>query len=164
MLRKLIASGLVVAATLVAVPTVLAALRSESAFGAPFAAGGVATRGWMSRLPVDARRLRVGLPVAQKLTIVNAGSLTATYELDAQIAGDRVFARHLDVVATRSADGATVFSGPVTAMHAVSLGRFDAHVRESFRLQVTLEPGGVRDNALQSRAASVSFGWIATQG
>jgi hypothetical protein len=163
MLRKLIASVLVVAATLIAVPTVLAALRSEGAWAAPFTNGEVSTRGWSSRQSVDAQRLRVGVPVYQTLTIANAGSLPATYRLSAEIQGDRQFAAHLWLVATRRSDGATLYSGPVTALRDVSLGRFNEHARESFRLRVTLTPGRANANALQGRRASVDFGWIATE-
>ena len=164
MLRKLIASGLVVAATLIAVPTVLGALRSQSAFAAPFTQGGVTTRGWSSRQSVDAQRLRVGVPVRQRLTIANAGSLPANGRTSAaQIGGDRRFAAHLWVVATRRSDGATLFSGPVTGLQSVGLGRFNEHARETLSLQVTLTGGRRGDNALQGRAASVVFNWTATQ-
>jgi hypothetical protein len=162
-LRKLIASGLVVAATLIAVPTVLGALRSQSAFAAPFTKGGVITRGWSSRQSIDAQRLRVGVPVRQTLTIANAGSLPANYALSARIGGDRQFAAHLWVVATRRADGATLFSGPATLLHSVALGRFNEHARETLSLQVTLTGGRRGDNALQGRGASIAFDWTATQ-
>src|ERR671936_127722 len=99
-LRKLIVSGLVVAATLTAVPVMLGALRSQSAFAAPFSQGGLITRGWSSRQSVDAQRLRVGVPVSQTLTIENAGSLPANYTLTATVDGERQFASHLWVVAT----------------------------------------------------------------
>ncbi len=163
MLRKLICSGLVVAATLIAVPTMLGALRSQSAFAAPFTNGDVSTRGWSSRQSVDAQRLRVGGPVEQTLTIENAGSLPADYRLSAQIQGDREFATHLSVVATRRGDGASVFSGPATALQGVALGRFNEHARETLRLQVTLTAGRGDDNALQGRRASVAFNWTASQ-
>jgi hypothetical protein len=163
MLRKLIASSLVVAATLIAVPTMLGALRSENAFAAPFTQGGVVTHGYSSRQAVDAQRLKVGFPVEQKLIIDNAGSLPANYELNARIDGDRDFATHLWLVATRVGDGATVFSGPVTAARAVPLGRFNEHSRETYRLRFTLTPGRTAENALQGRTASVGFGWIATE-
>jgi hypothetical protein len=162
-LRKLIISGLVVAATLIAVPTMLGAIRSQSAFAAPFTQGGVTTRGWSSRQSVDAQRLRVGVPVGQTLTIANVGSLPANYTLSAQIGGDRRFAAHLWVVATRRSDGATLFSGPVTALNSVALGRFNEHTRETLRLRVTLSGGHGGDNALQGRRASVAFTWTATQ-
>jgi hypothetical protein len=163
MLRKLVATVLVVAATLCAVPTVLAALRSESASAAPFTHGEVITRGWSSRQSVDAQRLRVGVPVFQTLTVGNAGSLPASYRLTARIDGDRPFASQLLLVATRGSDGATVFSGPVTALRNVSLGRFGERTHEAFRLSITLTPGNGDDNALQGRSASVDFGWIATE-
>jgi hypothetical protein len=162
-LRKLITSGLVVAATLIAVPTVLGALHSQSAFAAPFTQGGVITRGWSSRQSVDAKRLRVGVPVRQTLTIANAGSLPANYSFSAEIGGDRQFAAHLWVVATRRGDGATLFSGPVTALRSVALGRFNEHARETLSLQVTLTGSRGSDNALQGRDASVAFNWTATQ-
>jgi hypothetical protein len=163
MLRKLIASVLVVAVTLIAVPTVLAALRSEGAWAAPFTSGEVSTRGWSSRQSVDAQRLRVGVPVKQTLTIENAGSLPANYELNATVDGDRAFASHLWIVATRTSDGATVFSGPATAMQSVGLGRFTEHMRETFRMRVTLTAGHRNENALQGRSAAIDFGWIATE-
>lgn len=156
------ASILAVAVTLIAVPTVLGALPDETAFAGPFTAGDVSTRGWSSPQPVEAQRLRIGVPVEQTLTIDNAGSLPATYELNAQIAGDRDFARHLWVVAIRRSDGATVFSGPATALRSVALGRFSEHTRETFRLRVTLTSVRGGDNVLQGRSAKVDFGWIAT--
>jgi hypothetical protein len=162
-LRKLIVFGLVVAATLIAVPVMLGALRSQSAFAAPFSQGGLTTRGWSSRQSVDAQRLRVGVPVSQRLTIENAGSLPANFSLTAEVTGDHQFASHLWVVATRTGDGATVFSGPVTGLRAISLGRFNEHTRETLRLQVTLAGLRGSDNALQGRHASVAFNWTATQ-
>ena len=62
-------------------------------------------------------------------------------------------------MATRRADGATLFSGPVTTLRSVALGRFNEHERETLSLKVTL--GG--SNALQGRGASVAFNWTATQ-
>jgi hypothetical protein len=162
-LRKLICSGLVVGVTLIAVPTMLGALRSQSAFAAPFTNGEVSTRGWSSRQSVDAQRLRVGVPVEQTLTIENAGSLPAEYRLSAVIGGDREFASHLSIVVTRGGESATLFSGPVTALSSVSLGRFNEHARETFRLRVTLTAGRDRDNTLQGRRTSVAFNWIATR-
>jgi hypothetical protein len=162
-LRKLIVSGLVVAATLIAVPVMLGALRSQSAFAAPFSQGGLITRGWSSRQSVDAQRLRVGVPVSQTLTIENAGSLPANFSLTAQVAGDSAFASHLWVVAKRAEDGATVFSGPVTALRSIGLGRFNEHTRETLRMKVTLTGLRGSDNALQGRQASVAFNWTATQ-
>jgi hypothetical protein len=162
-LRKLIASGLVVAAALTAVPVMLGALRSQSAFAAPFSQGGLITRGWSSRQSVDARRLRVGVPVSQTLTIENAGSLPANYTLTANVDGNGQFASHLWVVATRRGDGATVFSGPVTSLRSIALGRFNEHTRETLRLKVTLTGLRGSDNALQGKQASVAFNWTATQ-
>jgi hypothetical protein len=142
---------------------VLAAFRSEGAFAAPFTQGGVITRGWSSRQSVDAQRLRVGVPVEQTLTIENAGSLPANYELNTTVEGDRAFASHLWIVAIRTSDGATVFSGPATKLRAVPLGRFSEHMREAFRMRVTLTAGAGNENALQGRSTSIDFGWIATE-
>ncbi len=99
------------------------------------------------------------------LTIENAGSLAADYRLTARIEGDRQFGAHLWVVASRRQDGATVFSGPVSALTSVALGRFAAATRQTLRLSVTLRPArsGGDDNALQGRRASVDFSWTATQ-
>jgi hypothetical protein len=163
MLRKLLSSAVSIAVALVAVPTMLGALRSQSAFAAPFTHGDVSTRGWSSRQSVDAQRLRVGVPVQQTLTVDNAGSLPAEYRLSAKIDGDRAFARHLLVVVTRSDDNATIFAGEVTTLRSVALGRFNEHTRETFRLQVTLRGSGGNDNALQGRRAAVAFNWTATQ-
>ena len=161
-LRNVVASVLAVAVTLIAVPTVLGALPGERAFDGPFTQGDVSTRGWSSPQPVEAQRLRIDVPVEQTLTIENSGSLPATYELNAQVEGDRDFAEHLWAVATRRSDGATVFSGPATALRSVSLGRFSEHMRETFRLRVTLTGVRGNDNVLQGRSANVNFGWIAT--
>jgi hypothetical protein len=165
MLRKLFVSVLVITATLVVVPSVLAALRSPSAFGASFTHGKVITRGWASPLAIVAQRLRIGVPVKLSLTIANDGSLPATYRLKARMAGDPGFAAQLSVVATRREDGATIFSGPVTHLRSVDLGRFGAGAQETLQLRVTLTSTGTDagDNALQGRNASVAFTWTATQ-
>ena len=162
-LRRAVASVLVVLAALIAVPTMFGALSGQSAFARPFTQGEVSTRGWSSPQPVDAQRLKVGVPVEQTLTMENAGSLPANYRLNARVAGDRDFARHLSVIAIRRSDGATVFSGPATTMRSVALGRFSEHMRETFRLRVTLTAAHGNDNALQGRSATVNFGWIATE-
>lgn len=161
-LRNVVASVLAVAITLIAVPTVLGALPEERAFDGPFTQGDVSTRGWNSPQPVQARRLSIGVPVEETLTIENAGSMPAKYVLNAQVEGDRDFARHLWVVAIRHSDGATVFSGPATTLRSVALGRFSEHMRETFRMRVTLTGVRGNDNVLQSRSANVNFGWIAT--
>jgi hypothetical protein len=161
-LRAVVVSVLAVTATLIAVPTMLGALPGQSAFAGPFTQGDVSTRGWSAPQPVDAQRLKVGVPVEQTLTIENSGSMPATYRLNAQIEGDRDFARHLWVVATRSGDGATVFSGPATMIRSVQLGRFSEHMRETLRMRVTLTGLRGNDNALQGRSATVNFGWVAT--
>jgi hypothetical protein len=165
MLRKFFVSVLAIAATLVVVPSVLAALRSPSAFGASFTHGKVVTRGWASPQAIDAQRLRIGVPVKLSLTIANDGSLSATYRLKARIAGDHRFAAQLSIVATRREDGATIFSGPLTRLRTVDLGRFGAGAHETLQLRVTLASTGsdAGDNALQARSASVAFTWTATQ-
>jgi hypothetical protein len=165
MLRKLLASALAVGATLVAVPTVMAELRSPSVFDVSFTGANVVTRGWASPQPVEAQRLRLGVPVTRSLTIANEGALAANYKLIARVSGDRAMARALTVVATRREDGATVFSGPATRIQAVDLGRLTADAQETLQLRVTLSPTGSQrgDNALQGRAATVEFAWTATQ-
>ena len=165
MLRKLVVSILVIATTLVVVPTVLAALRSPSAFGASFTHGNLVTRGWSSPQDIDAQRLRIGVPVRQSLTIANDGSLPATYRLKARITGDRSFAANLSVVVNRRQDGATIFSGPVSGLRSLNLGRFGAGAQETLQLRVMLASTGTQagDNALQRRSASVAFAWTATQ-
>jgi hypothetical protein len=110
MMRKVLVSVLAIVVTLVVVPSVLAALSSPSAFGASFTHGNVVTRGWASPQTIDAKRLRIGVPVTQSLTIANDGSLSAMYRLKARIAGDFRLAAQLSVVATRLSDGATIFS------------------------------------------------------
>src|SRR5207244_7340883 len=72
MLRKLIASGLVVATMLIAVPTVLGALRSQSAFAAPFAQGDLITGGWSYPQSVEAPQLKLGGPCREPPTRGNA--------------------------------------------------------------------------------------------
>lgn len=165
MLRKIFVSALVITATLVVVPSVLAALNSPSVFGASFTHGNVVIGGWASPQSIDARRLRIGVPVSQSLTIANVGSLPAAYRLTARFAGDPGFAARLSVVATRPADGATIFSGPVTRLRSLDLGRFTAGEKETLEFRVTLTSTGTdaHDNVLQGRAASVAFTWTATQ-
>jgi hypothetical protein len=165
MMRKVFVSVLAILATLVLVPSVLAALNSPSAFGAPFKHGNVVTRGWASPLAIDAKRLRIGVPVTQSLTIANQGSLPATYRLKARVAGDLRLAGRLSVVATRRSDGATIFSGPITGLERFDLGRFGAGQQETLRLRVILTSTGTDkgDNVLQGRSSSVAFTWTATQ-
>ncbi|MBA3735110.1 MAG: hypothetical protein H0W90_07930 [Actinobacteria bacterium] len=164
MARKIFVSVLVVLATLVIVPSVLAALRSPSAFGS-VTHGTVVSGGWASPLPMDAKRLRIGATVKQSLTIANDGSLPANYRLKARVAGDPRLAAQLSVVATRLADGATIFSVPVTHLQSVDLGRFAAGEHETLRLRMTLMSTGTDagDNVLQGRDMSVGFPWTATQ-
>ncbi len=164
-MRKVFVSVLAVVATLVVVPSVLAALSSPSAFGASFKHGNLVTRGWASPQAIDAKRLRIGVPVTQSLTIANEGSLPATYRLKAHVAGDLRFARQLSVVATRRSDGATIFSGPVTGLRRLDLGGFEVGHKETLELRVMLTSTGTpaRDNVLQGRDACVAFTWAATQ-
>jgi hypothetical protein len=164
MFRKILASALVVAATLVLVPSVLA-MQGASATRSPFVHGTVVSGGWASPLPISADKLRIGVPVSQSLTIANQGSLPATYLLNARITGDHAFADQLLVVVTRPNDGATIFSGPATHLRAVDLGRFTASQQERLHLTVTLASTGTDagDNVLQGRAAGVAFSWTATQ-
>ena len=164
MVRKILASALVLAAAFVIVPSVLA-VQGASATRAPFTHGTVVSGGWASPLPISAGRVRIGAPVSQSLTIANQGSLPATYLLNARITGDHAFADQLLVVVTRSEDGATIFSGPATHMRAVDLGRFTSRQQETLRLKVTLASTGsdAGDNVLQGRAAGVAFSWTATQ-
>ena len=165
MMRKVFVSVLTVVATLVLVPSVLAALSSPSAFGTSFKHGNVVTRGWASPQAIDAKRLRIGVPVTQSLTIANQGSLPATYRLKARVAGDLRLADRLSVVATRRSDGATIFSGPITGLARFDLGRFGVGQQETLRLRVTLTSIGTDkgDNVWQGRSASVAFTWTATQ-
>jgi hypothetical protein len=165
-MRKVFVSVLVILATLVIVPSVLAALTGPSVFGAPFTHGDVVTRGWASPHAIDAKRLRVGISVTQSLTIANEGSLPATYRLRARISGDRDFAGRLSVVATRRSDGATIFSGPATRLGRFDLGRFGAGQQETLRLRLMLTSTGTDsgDNVFQGRGTSVAFTWTATRG
>ena len=164
-MRKVFVSVLAIVATLVLVPSVLAALGNTSAFGTLFTHGNVVTRGWASPQAIDAKRLRIGVPVTQSLTIANQGSLPATYRLKALVAGDLRFVGRLSVVATRRSDGATIFSGPITSLARFDLGRFEAGQQETLRLRVMLTSTGTdkADNVLQGRSASVAFTWTATQ-
>jgi hypothetical protein len=164
-LRKIFVSLLAVLATLVVVPSVLAALSSPSVFGASFRHGNVVTGGWASPEGIEARRLRIGVPVGQSLTIANQGSLPAAYRLSARTSGDPRLVAQLSVIATRRADGATIFSGPVTSLRSLDLGRFQAGEQETLQLRVVLTSTGTnaRDNVLQGRDASVAFTWTATQ-
>jgi hypothetical protein len=117
----------------------------------------------LRRSTLDDFRIRV--PVNQSLTIANDGSLPASYRLKARIAGDTAFAARLSVVATRREDGATIFSGPVTELRSLDLGRFEAGQHETLQLRVTVTSTGTdaHDNLLQGRRASVAFTWTATQ-
>jgi hypothetical protein len=165
MMRKVFVSVLAVVSMLVIVPSVLAALSNTSAFGASFKHGNVVTSGWASPQSIDARRLRIGVPVRQTLTIANDGSLPAKYLLRARIGGDVGLAAQLSVVATRREDGATVFSGPATSLRSLDLGHLEAGQHETLQLRVTLMSAGTdaRDNVLQGRAATIAFAWTATQ-
>lgn len=162
-MRKVFVSVLAIVATLVVVPSVLAALGTRSAFGA--SSRNAVTRGWASPQVIDAKRLRIGGPVTQSLTLANDGSLPAVYALSAHIAGDTGVAGQLSVVATRRSDGATIFSGPVTRLSRLDLGGFGVGYKETLELRVTLASTGTheRDDILQGRDASVAFTWTATQ-
>ena len=162
-MRKVFVSVLAIVATLVVVPSVLAALSSRNAFGA--SSRNLVTRGWASPQAIDAERLRIGVPVTQSLTIANDGSLPAVYALTARIAGDTGLADRLSVVATRRSDGATIFSGPVTRLRRLDLGGFEVGQHETLQLQVMLTSTGTdtRDRVLQGRGASVVFTWTAAQ-
>jgi hypothetical protein len=165
MVRKFFISGLVILATLVLVPSVLAALRSPSAFGGSLKHGNVVSGGWASPQAIDAQRLRIGVPVTESLRIANDGSLPATYRLTVRFAGERRLAAQLSVVATRGADGATIFSGPATRLRFINLGRLRAGEQETLQLRVTLTSTGTDalDDVLRGRGASVGFTWTATQ-
>jgi hypothetical protein len=165
MVRKIFVSLLVVLATLVVVPSVLAALTSPSVFGASFPRGNVVTGGWASPQGIDARRLRIGVPVGQSLTIANQGSLPAVYRLSARTSGNQGLIAQLSVIASRRSDGATIFSGPVSRLQSIDLGRFQAGEQETLQLRVVLTSMGTdaRDNTLQGRDASVAFTWTAVQ-
>jgi hypothetical protein len=163
MMRKVFVSVLAMVATLVLVPSVLAALSSR-ARSAHRSSTGTSSR---ARGPqaIDAKRLRIGVSVTQSLTIANQGSLRATYRLKARIAGDLRLAGRLSVVATRRSDGATIFGEPITRLGRFDLGRFGAGQQETLRLRVMLTSTGTDkgDNVLQGRSASVAFTWTATQ-
>jgi hypothetical protein len=165
MMRKIFVSVLAILATLVIVPSVFAALSSPSAFGSSLTHGNVVTRGWASPQAIEAKRLRMGVPVGQSLTIANDGSLPATYRLKAHVEGDPALVAQLAVVATRTEDGATIFSGPVTGLQSLDLGRFGGGEHETLQLRVMLTSTGTdaRDNVLQGLSASVAFTWTATQ-
>ena len=165
MMRKIFVSVLAIVSTLVIVPSVLAALNSPRAFGASFTHGNVVTRGWASPQAIDVQRMRIGVPVRQSLTIANDGSLPATYRLKTRIAGDLGLAAQLSVVATRRADGATIFSGPATRLHSLDLGQFGPGQKQTLQFRVMLTSTGTdaRDNLLQGRDASIAFTWTATQ-
>jgi hypothetical protein len=87
------------------------------------------------------------------------------YRLSARTTGDPRLLAKLSVIATRRADGATIFSGPVTRLRYLDLGRFQAGEQETLQLRVTLTSTGTdaRDNTLQGRGASVAFTWTAVQ-
>jgi len=162
-MRKVFVSVLAIVATLVVVPSVLAALSSRSAFDA--SSRNLVTRGWASPRPIDAKRLRIGVPVTQSFTIANDGSLPAVYALKARVAGDTALAGQLSVVATRRSDGATIFSGPVTRLSRLDLGGFEVGQHETLQLRVMLTSTGTdtRDKVLQGRGASIAFTWTASQ-
>jgi hypothetical protein len=163
MMRKVFVSVLGIVATLVVVPSVLAALSSRSAFGA--SSRNAVTRGWASPEVIDTKRLRIGVPVTQSFTIANDGSLPAVYALTARIAGDTGLAERLSVVATRRSDGATIFSGPATRLRRLDLGGFEVGQHETLRLRVTLTSTAThaRDNVSRGHGASVAFTWTAAQ-
>jgi hypothetical protein len=163
-MRKVFVSVLVIVATLVVVPSVLAALTSPSAFGASFEHGNVVTRGWASPQAIDAKRLRIGVPVTQSLTIANQGSLPATYRLKARVAGD-LASQAGSPSSPHAARTERRFSGPITRLGRFDLGRFGAGQQETLRLRVMLTSTGTDkgDNVLQGRGASVAFTWAATQ-
>jgi hypothetical protein len=164
-LRKVVLSASVVAATLVVAPTVLGAVGGQSIHEGPFTDAKAATHGWQSGPALGSGRLRIGVPVRSTLTISNDGSSAARYLLSARIGGDLGFASHLRIVVRRRTDRVVVFVGPATRLQTADLGTFRPRAAEAFDLTVTLLPTGstASDNALQGRAASVDLGWTAAQ-
>jgi hypothetical protein len=162
-IHRLLAAAVVVLA-LVAVPTMLGAVRPPGT-DLRFAGGSLATRGWETPAEGDATRMSIGVSIDESLTIVNTGTLPADYRLSTVVSGNKQFLGRLWLTARRRSDGAILFSGPVRRLRSLALGHFGTQAAQTLDLRLTLESTGSDelDNRLQGLAASVGLGWSATQ-
>jgi hypothetical protein len=161
--RKLLASAVVVAAT-VGIPTALGAVHAAGPT-LHVSYGFVATRGWETPGGADTLIMRIGVPVAETLTIVNTGTLPADYRLSSTVRGDRRMLARLWLTVQRRSDGSIMFSGWAGRLRALSLGRFETWRKETLDVRATLVSAGsdALDNRFQGRSASIGFRWSATE-
>jgi hypothetical protein len=162
-IHRLLAAAVVVLA-LVAVPTMLGAVRPPGP-DLRFTGGSLATRGWETPAGADATRMSIGASIGESLTIVNTGTLQADYRVSTVVSGNRQLLGSLWLTAQRRSDGAILFSGPVRRLRSLALGCLGAQTPQTLDLRLTLVSTGSEalDNRLQGLAASIGFGWSATQ-
>jgi hypothetical protein len=162
-IHRLLAAAVVVLA-LVAVPTVLGAVRPPGP-DLRLAGGSLATRGWETPAGADATNMSIGVPINESVTIVNTGTLDTDIRLSTVVSGSKQFLGRLRLTAHRRSDGAILFSGPVGRLLSLELGRLKSQAPQTLDLRLTLVSSGsdALDNRLQGLAASVGFGWSATQ-
>jgi hypothetical protein len=148
--RRLLLSLLLVALALALVPTVLAA----AGHAAPGdLSGGPAIRRTGDTRPLFiAPTLNAGARVASSVTVQNPGAVAGRYTLSAALDGTT---RDVSVVVTRTADGAVLFSGPVSAAGAVDVGVLAPGAEARFSLEVVT---AARD-ATAGRGMFVTFRW-----
>jgi hypothetical protein len=146
----LVAAALVAALSLSAAPAQLRlvdgtlSLTNSRAGGPIFSAAGLA--------PGHAARGTVRMS--------NGGSLPGTLRL-AQSAGSGALASQLTLVVRDLSSRSTVYSGPLTRLGALPVGRLEPGASRSFEFTAALPASA--GNAGQGQSATVSYTWTATE-
>jgi hypothetical protein len=151
--RKALISLLLLALALALVPTVLAAAVGPGPQG-PSGAPAIRHTGETAPLFV-ASGLAAGSRVDTSVTIQNTGTVAGHYSLTARA---DAAARDLSVVVRRAADGAVLFSGPLSAARSVDVGVLAPRSATRLSLQVVAGSAG----SAQGRGVSVTFRWRTT--
>jgi hypothetical protein len=151
--RKALISLLLLALALALVPTVLAAAVGPRPLG-PSGAPAIRHTGEIAPLFVAAG-LAAGSRVDSSVTIQNTGTLAGHFTLTAHA---DAAARDLSVVVRRVADGAVLFSGPLSAARSVDVGVLAPKSTSKLSLQLVTGPAG----SAQGRGVSVTFRWRTT--
>ena len=90
------------------------------------------------------------------VTIKNIGAAQGRFTLEARANGSTQ-GRDVSVVVTRLADGAVIFSGPLSAAGAIDVGTLGPHSKARFGLEVVVGSG----SPTAGRALAVGFHWNA---
>ena len=151
--RKALLSLLLLALALALVPTVLAAAVGPHPQG-PNGAPAIRRSGETAPLFLAAG-LAAGSRVQSSVTVQNAGAVAGHFTLTARADAP---AKDVSVVVRRAADGAVLFSGPLSAARSVDVGVLEP--RTSSRLSLELVTGPT--SAAQGRGLSVTLRWRTT--